>query len=148
MQLNLQKRLAGHLLKTSKNNIWFDSARLDEIKEAITKADIRTLINEKVVRKINPVGSSRGRIRKAMIQKGKGRKKGPGSRKGTPYARESRKERWMSHIRAQRELLAHLREKGVINKTTYRDLYLKSKGGFFRSKRHIRIYMQEHGLSK
>ena len=47
MQLKIQKRLAAQILKTSKNNIQLDSSRLEEIKEAITKADIKSLIKER-----------------------------------------------------------------------------------------------------
>jgi len=46
MQLKIQKRLAGQILKSSQNDIWLDSDRLDEIKEAITKADIKSLIKD------------------------------------------------------------------------------------------------------
>jgi ribosomal protein L19E len=36
-----------------------------------------------------------------------------------------------------------LKEKKIIDDKLYRELYLKSKGGFFRSKRHIKIYLEE-----
>ena len=44
--------------------------------------------------------------------------------------------------------MKYLREKEIIEKKVYRDLYLKSKGGFFRSKRHLKLYIDEHGLKK
>ena len=35
-----------------------------------------------------------------------------------------------------------------ISDEVYKDLYRKSKGGFFRSKRHIKLYLTEHKLTK
>ena len=63
-------------------------------------------------------------------------------------ARLPRKKRWINRIRVQREFLSHLKGKGAIDRKAYRDIYLKSKGGFFRSKRHIKVYIEEHGLGK
>jgi len=44
MKLNLQKRLAAQILKCSEKRIQLDTTRLSDIKEAITKADIKSLI--------------------------------------------------------------------------------------------------------
>ena len=46
MQLKIQKRLASQILKSSQKRIVFDTTRLEDIKEAITKVDIKALINE------------------------------------------------------------------------------------------------------
>lgn len=148
MQIKLQKRLAARILKSSKNDIWLDPNRLDEIKEAITKADITSLIKDKAIKSKKIRGISRGRARKRNIQKSKGRRRGSGSIKGGKHARLTKKEGWINHIRVQRSFLQNLRDKGVIDKSSYRSLYMKSKGGFFRSKRHIKIYMQEHKIGK
>ena len=53
----------------------------------------------------------------------------------------------MSNIRHQRSFLKELKEKGIVTKQIFRELYLKSKGGFFRSKRHIKLYIDEHKLA-
>jgi len=90
-------------------------------------------------------GSSKLRARKRKVQKRKGRQKGPGSKKGK---QRSGKREWMNKIRVQREFLKELRDKNIIDKKVYRNLYLKSKGGFFRSKRHIKLYLTEHRLGK
>ena len=148
MQLKIQKRLAARLLKASQNDIWLDSNRLDEIKEAITKADLKFLIKDKAIKKKMVRGISRYRIRKINKQKSKGRRSGPGSIKGGKHARLSKKRRWINHIRLQRIFLQNLRNENIIDKSSYRSLYMKSKGGFFRSKRHIKVYMQEHKIGK
>ena len=148
MQLKIQKRLAAQILKSSKNDIWLDSDRLEEIKDSITKADIKSLIKDKAIKSKKKRGISRYRIRKIQIQKSKGRRRGPGSIKGGKHARLSKKRSWINHIRIQRVFLRNLRDKGAINKSSYRSLYMKSKGGFFRSKRHIKLYIREHGIEK
>jgi large subunit ribosomal protein L19e len=146
MKITLQRRLAADILKCSEKRVWFDEDRLDDIKESITKQDIKELINEGVVRQ-KPVKSiSRGRARQAKGQKAKGHRKGHGSRKGKKGARLPRKVMWMSKIRVQRNFLKELREKGHILKSVYRNLYRKAKGGFFRSRRHIKIYAEEHEM--
>jgi ribosomal protein L19E len=38
------------------------------------------------------------------------------------------------------------RDKEIITKQVYRNVYMKAKGGFFRSIRHLKMYMNEHAL--
>tara|TARA_Y100000310_G_scaffold342247_1_gene444602 strand:- start:19210 stop:19671 length:462 start_codon:yes stop_codon:yes gene_type:complete len=146
MQLKIQKRLAAQLLKASENDIWLDSNRLDEIKEAITKADIKSLIKDKAIKNKKIRGISRYRIRQRKQQKSKGRRGGAGSTKGGKRARLSKKRKWINSVRIQRKFLQNLRDKEVIDVSSYRSLYMKSKGGFFRSKRHIKLFIEERGI--
>ncbi len=148
MKLNIQKRLAADVLKCSKKRVILDQDYTDEIKEAITKADIRGLISNKIIKKRPIKGVSKARARKIKLQKSKGRQKGPGSRKGKRTARLPKKDAWISKIRSQRRLIKILREKKVIDTETYQKIYLKAKGGFFRSRRHIKLYLNEQGLMK
>jgi large subunit ribosomal protein L19e len=144
--MKIQKRLAGQVMNVSPKRVRFDNDRLADIKEAITKTDIRLLVGEKAISRVQEKGVSRGRARKIKVQKSKGLRKGPGSRQAKPTARLPRKEKWMSKIRSQRTFLSELKSKGIISSKTYRDIYLKSKGGFFRSARHIKLYLEEHKL--
>ncbi|MCF7866543.1 50S ribosomal protein L19e [Candidatus Woesearchaeota archaeon] len=144
--MKIQKRLAGQLLKSSTKRIKFDKDRLADIKEAITKTDIRQLIDEKAIKKIDEKGVSRSRANKIKSQKSKGKQKGPGSRKGKRTARLPRKEEWMIKIRSQRELIKELKDNSVITQETYRMVYKKCKGGFFRNKRHIKLFLGDHNL--
>ncbi len=148
MKLKIQKRLAAYILKCSPKRIAFDKERLDEIKESITKADIKSLIKDKAIIRTPVKGISRVRAKKRKLQKRKGRQKGAGSRKGKRTARLSKKDKRISTIRIQRDFLKNLREKGVISRNIYQNLYRKSKGGFFRSKRHIKMYIEENRLAK
>jgi len=148
MKLKIQKRLSGIILKCSQKRIVFDPERLDEIKEAITKADIRGLIKDGAIFSKPKKGISKFRARKIKRQKRKERQKGHGSRKGKKNARLSKKNFWMDRIRAQRDLLRRIKEKGLITNKTHKLLYAKAKGGFFRSVRHIKLYLEEHNLIK
>jgi len=148
MELKLQKRLAGQILKCSVKRVKLDEERKEEIKEAITKADIKILINDKAIQKKPVKGVSRVRARKIKKQKSKGRRRGPGSRKGSRTARLSRKSAWIIKIRALRKLLTELKTEKKITPNIYQQLYMKSKGGLFRSRRHILLYIKEHNLGK
>ncbi len=146
MKLKTQKRLAAQVLKCSPKRVRFDEDRLEDIKEAITKADIRALIIDKAISRKNKKGISRIRAKKRAAQRRKGKQKGQGSRKGKKTARAPKKNEWMNRIRLQRLFLKELKENELINNNTFRLLYNKAKGGFFRSKRHIKIYLEEHDL--
>lgn len=146
--MNVQKRLAAQIMKCSPHNVVFDTEHLSEIKEAITKADVRNLIYKKIISKKPSSGTSKFHARKIKFQKSKGRRKGFGSRKGKSTARRNPKESWMARIRLQRELLKKLKAKKIIDSIVFREIYLKSKGGFFRSKRHLTLYLKEKVLRK
>jgi len=148
MRLDNQKKLAAQILKCSPSRIKLDTTRLSDIKEAITKVDIRSLITEGVIVRSPIKGISRHRALKIKIQKRKGRQKGHGSRKGTHFARLQKKRSWIAKVRNQRSLLNILREKKLLSPKIYRELYNKSKGGFFRSRRHLHLYIEERGLTK
>ena len=57
--LRTRKRLAADIMKCSRKRVWFDSSRLDDIKEAITKFDIRQLITEKAIKEKRKKGKDR-----------------------------------------------------------------------------------------
>ncbi len=146
--LRNQRRMAASLLKCGENRVWMDQDRLDEIAQAVTKDDIRVLINGDAIQSKQKKGISRGRKRYVLMQKQKGRRRGYGSRKGAKYARFPRKQRWIKTIRPLRTLLKELRADGSITPSTYRRYYLKSKGGEFRSQRHLKSHLIADGVLK
>ncbi len=146
MELKTQKRLAADVLKCSPKKVHFEESKLAEIKEAITKVDLRTLINQGLITKKADISNSRSRARKTHLQKVKGMQKGHGSRKGTAKSRTPTKDVWMNKVRGQRKLIRELKEKELVSPSTFRDLYLKVKGGFFRNKRHIKLFIGEKNL--
>ncbi|MFH1915898.1 MAG: 50S ribosomal protein L19e [Nanoarchaeota archaeon] len=146
MELKVQKRLAGIILKCSPKRVSFDPEQLEEIKGAITKRDIRRLIGDGIITEKQKTGVSRVRARKRLSQKRKGLRKGTGHRKGSANARASKKTTWIQRIRHQRQFLLDLKTRKLITTKTFVLLYNKAKGGFFRSKRHIKIYIDENKL--
>ncbi len=148
MKMDVQKRLAAGILGCSQKRVRLDPERLAEIKEAITKIDIKGLINDKAISKKPVKGVSRVRARARQRQKRSGRRKGYGSRKGKLNARASYKSVWTNQIRAQRGLLKKMKETSSITKQVYRSLYEKAKGGFFRSRKHLKLYIEERHLAK
>ena len=93
--LRNQRRMAASLLKCGIHRVWMDQDRLDEIAKAVTKDDVRILINGKAIKSRQKEGISKGRKRYIMQQKRKGRRKGHGSRKGAKFARLPRKQQWI-----------------------------------------------------
>jgi len=147
MELNVQRRIAAQVLKCSPKRIVFDSTKLKEIKEAITKADIRGLVIDGLIKKKRIRGISNSRSKQIKIQKSKGKRKGHGSRKGKRTARTPRKRSWINRVRLQRRVLKGLKKSNAIENNVYWELYKKIKGGFFRSKRHLQLYIAEKHLS-
>ncbi len=135
-------------MKCSKYRVVLDSENLEDIREAITKDSVRDLIKTGLIKRKPVKGISRGRARKKAKQKSKGRQKGAGSRKGKRTARLPKKKAWANKVRVQRALIQELRDKKYLDPKTYRMLYMKVKGGFFRSKRHIKLYIDEQKLAK
>jgi len=146
MKLKNQKRIAARILKVGKTSVKFDTEKLSNIKEAITKEDIRGLIKDNTITK-KPHGSqSKARLRKRLAQKRKGRQQGSGKRKGKKTSRLPRKKIWIIKARLQRSYIMELRDKNLITVKTYRAMYKKIKGNFFRSRNHIKLYLTENKL--
>ncbi len=141
-----KKKLAAKVLKTSPNKVKFAAGALEDIKKAITRSDIRGLVAVKKIVKDGKNLHSRAGARKIAAQRKKGRRGGFGSRKGSKYSIVNKKWKWINRIRAQRDLLKNLRDKGIISTQSYRMLCLKCKGGYFRNRRHIKLYLKEQNL--
>lgn len=146
--MNSKKVLAARILKTSPGKIRFRADALDDVKKAITRSDMRGLIAVGKIYRAASSEQSHARARKIASQKRKGRRKGRGSRRGAKHATVPRKEQWMRKIRVLRAFLQMLRDKKLLTATDYRQLYLKSKGGYFRNKRHLKLYLTEQHLVK
>jgi large subunit ribosomal protein L19e len=148
MDLKNQRRLAAEILGCGVNRIWIDPTRNEDVGEAITRADVRRLINDKAIRARQKKGISRGRARYAQGQKKKGKRRGQGSRKGAKKARTPKKQAWIATIRPIRAQLREYRDSGRIDSRTYRKLYRRAKGGMFKSKSRLEAHMRTEGLLK
>jgi len=140
--LKAQKRMAADVLDVGKDRVWFDPDEQSEIAEAITRDDIRDLVDQGTIRAKDAKGNSKGRARERAAKRAYGHRKGPGSRKGKAGGRKNSKDEWVSRIRAQRRRLKELRDDGPLTSTQYREVYNKASGGEFedvaRLEAHIR----------
>ena len=141
-----QKIVAAKVLKCGVSRVRI----LDEkaVGEALTREDIRSLIKRGAIIKLPKQGNSRAHANKIMGQKKKGRRIGRGSRKGTKKTTAPKKRTWIRTVRPLRKLLKELRDTNRINRDEYRELYLKIKGGYFRNKKHLLLYLKEKELLK
>ncbi len=146
--LRNQKRLAAEVLECGGTRVWIDPLHADEVAEAVTRADVRKLVKKGYVKEIQSAGVSRGRARKLAEQKEKGRRRGPGSRKGAKGARDPKKARWIRTIRPLRATLRGLREEGKIQPGQYRKYYMQAKGGRYRSKAQLVFHLKTDGILK
>ncbi|HEX7392842.1 MAG TPA: 50S ribosomal protein L19e [Thermoplasmata archaeon] len=148
MDLSNQRRIASQLLKCGVNRVYIDPNRAEDVTDAITRADVRTLINSGAVYARQKKGVSRGRAEHNIAQRRKGRQTGQGSRRGKKGARKPSKQRWMQAIRPMRQKLKELRDEGKIDTRTYRKYYLQAKGGVFKSRPHLVSHMRAEGILK
>jgi len=148
MDLKNQKRMAAEILHCGETRVWIDPNRIEDIADAITRADIRTAIESGTIRALPKKGISRGRTRHRLEQRSKGRRRGPGSRKGTSGARTPTKKDWMQTIRPIRQELKGLRDGGKISRKVYREFYMKAKGGQFKSRKNLISHLQMAGHLK
>jgi large subunit ribosomal protein L19e len=146
VNVTYQRRMAAEILKCGTDRVWIDPDQLDEVSEAVTRGDVRRLICYRVIQVRQKKGVSRGRARMIMAQKAKGRRKGPGSRRGHSNARTPRKRRWIRTIRPIREELRELRADGKLDPTTYRIYYKKARGNMYRSRADLLIRLEAAGV--
>jgi large subunit ribosomal protein L19e len=142
--LKAQKRMAADVLDVGKSRVWFDPEQQDEIAEAITREDIRDLVDQGTIRATDAKGNSKGRARERAAKRAYGHRKGPGSRKGKAGGRKKEKDEWVSRIRAQRRRLKELRDDGPLTPTQYREVYNKASGGEFEDVARLEAYIRNN----
>ncbi|MFX1295078.1 MAG: 50S ribosomal protein L19e [Promethearchaeota archaeon] len=148
MNLRAQRRIAAEILKIGKNRVRIDPDREDDVSMAITREDIRTLIHEKSITARYNQGVSRARARVIHLKKKKGRKRGPGSRKGKKTTYNPKKRAWIQRIRPQRKYLRRLKARRIVNVNIYRKLYRWASSGMFRSVAHLEFFIKDKKLTR
>lgn len=148
MNLKNQRRIAADILKCGETRVWIDPNRLEDVSDAITRSDVKTLIASGTIKAMQKKGVSRGRTNYIRAQKRKGRRSGHGSRRGKKRARKPSKEIWQQTIRPIRARLKELRDTGKIDRHTYRVYYMKAKGGVFKSRPHLESHLRTEGVLK
>ena len=132
MDLGKKRNLAARTLKVGKERIFFVPSRLDEIKEAMTKQDIRDLHREKAIL-IKEIKGRRTKIKKKT-------KKGDGSRRKNV---NNRKETYMILTRKLRKYLKDLKTQGKISREESKSIRKKIRSRDYKSKAHLKLQMGE-----
>jgi large subunit ribosomal protein L19e len=145
MKLSMQRRLAAEIMKVGADRVWIDPDQCERVESAITRSEIRKLIHEGVVQALPERGISRGRKKRLHLKRKAGRRRGPGTRRGT---RVEEKRAWINKIRVIRETLRKLRDRRYITAQSYRKILAMAKGGTFRSASHLNEYLETHKLLK
>lgn len=131
MNLAKKKTLAAKVLGAGKERIVFLNSGLNEIKEAITKQDIRDLKNHGLI----------------IVKEKRGRKKvGKRGRRGQGNVKikiDRRKKDYIATTRKLRGYVSYVLEQGNISEETRKDLLKKIRNRFFRSKAHLKEYLEE-----
>ncbi len=127
MKLNLKKNLAAKTLNVGKERIIFDSQRLEEIKEAITKQDIRDLVANKAILVKEPMGRRKNVKRKTRRRVGKIKKKV-----------KNAKQEYVKITRKLRKFVKNLKDKERISSEDYKDLRKQIRNRKFRSQSQLK----------
>ena len=130
MNLGKKKKLAGRALNVGKDRIIFVAGRLEEIKEAITKRDIKDLVKLGAIK----IKDIKGRRRAGE----KKRKKGPGKVKKKINLR---KREYIIITRKLRNYVGNMREKDKITRDNYKTARKKIKNKEFKSLAQFREYL-------
>lgn len=138
--LSLQKRLAAEILGVGLTKVCIDKEHTEDVKNAVTRTDIKRIISK------GYITVKRGKIKKPVLYPKK-KKTGVGRRKGSKGARLKPKRRWINTIRPIRRMLKELKDSKKIDSATYRRAYKLAKGGSFRSRAHLKLYLQQKGVS-
>ncbi|UCD20870.1 MAG: 50S ribosomal protein L19e [archaeon] len=120
-----QKQMAARVMKVGVNKVYFDPERMDDIKEAVTKQDIVTLIKDKAIKKRPIRGVKKRAHKKKLERKKKGRRRGVGKvRKRV----NKRKQTYVKKIRKIRDYLQKV--KPLIPKEEFLKIKKLIKGGY------------------
>ena len=142
VNLKAKKRLASRVTGVGVHRIRFDSDHLDDVADAITRENIRSLITANTIQIKSFTGTSRGRAQKKKDQKNK-RGTGQGSKQGRKGARVGKKEVYVAKVRALRRLLKIAKDRKDITNPEFWALYKKVGGNTVRNKAHLRLLMEE-----
>jgi len=142
VNLRSKKLLVSRICKVGVNRVHFDSDHLDDIADAITRENVRSLLTANTV-KIKPiVGTSRGRSKVKKIQKKKRGVK-QGSKKGRKGARVGKKEVYVTKVRSLRYRLKIAKDRKEITNKEFWELYKKIGGNTVRNIAHLRTLIEE-----
>jgi len=132
MNLANKKVLAAKVLKVGKNRIYFNIENLSEIKEAITRQDIKDLHEAGAIQIKEVSGRKKVEKRKHRRRTGKIKKKV-----------NNRKQEYVIITRKLRTFLKYLLKTGSVDKKTYKETRKQIRARKFKSKRNLKEAMEK-----
>jgi len=127
MNLTNKKELAAKVLKVGKGRIYFVEENLGEIKEAITRQDIKDLHSAGAIQIKEISGRRKVVKRKNRRRTGKIKKKV-----------NNRKREYMTITRKLRTYIKHLLKTDTIDRETYKETRRQIRARKFKSKRNLK----------
>ncbi|MBT4376345.1 hypothetical protein HOD29_03140 [archaeon] len=132
MNLRSKKELAAKTMGVGKARVTFMHARLTDIKEAITKQDIKDLVQDGAIL-IKPVKGRRTNVKRKNA-------KGPGKIKKKV---NTRKQEYVKMTRKLRNYIAELRKQGKLTREEVKEIRKKIRNRIFKSKANLKLYIKE-----
>ena len=142
VNLSAKKRLVSRMTGAGIKRIKFDVDHLDDVADAITRQQVRSLITANTITIKQIVGTSRGRAQEKKNQKKK-RGVSQGSKKGRKGARVGKKEVYVTKVRSLRRRLKIAKERKEITNKNFWEIYTKIRGNTVRNIAHLRILIEE-----
>ena len=146
VNLKSKKRLVSRIVGVGANRVRFDNDHLDDIADAITRDDIRSLITANTITIKSFTGTSHGRAQAKRIQKAK-RGTGQGSKKGRKGARVGKKAVYVKKVRSLRYILKIAKDRKEIDNKIFKSIYKKIGGNTIRNRAHLRTVISEEQKS-
>ncbi len=130
MNIGKKKMLAVRTLKVGKNRILFVNSRLKDIKEALTKQDIKDLQKDGAI----------------IVKQIKGKKKleRKSKKKSVGNVRKKvnkRKKEYVIMTRKLRRYVAEMKKQGKLSKEEIKEIRNRIKNRVFRSKAHLKEHI-------
>ncbi len=146
--LKTQKRIAAKVLGVGETRIWVNPASAVDIAQAMTRDDVRALIEQGLIQERPAKVQTRAKAKERAKRKKKRHGVGHGKRKGGKGGRMPSKERWITKVRAQRRFLREIKESKAVSSKVYRAYYLKAKGGVYATLKQLKEAMKTEGALK
>ncbi len=141
VNLSSKKRLVSRMYGVGLKRISFDPDHLDDISDAITRENVRSLVTANTIKIKQITGTSRGRARLKKIQKKKRGTK-QGSKKGRKGARVGKKEVYVIKVRGLRRRLKIAKDRREITNKDFWAIYKKINGNTVRNIAHLRTIIE------
>lgn len=147
VNLRSKRKLVSRMLGVGADRIKFDPSYLDDVTDAITRDNIRSLITANVI-EVKPIkGTSTGRAHFKKLQHKK-RSRKQGSKKGRKGARIGKKQVYVKRTRAMRHQLTVSKARKEITNESFWKLYKQVSGNQVRNLAHLRTLIEESRAKK